>query len=93
MLGQVVDNCQYIGGLGEHYIEPGVVKKDSGYYVLLKAYNKDAKLEDIYNSKERKINYDKCEIVGEGLTYLGKGGNLCFDSWENLRFQPYDNIN
>lgn len=90
ILGKLTDCCQSVGDNSERCVIDGLTRQNNAFYVLLK--DKKPKGEDKKLDPDKQINYDRYEIVGTGYAWLSTLGNLCFDSWENLRPQADDQV-
>ncbi len=82
VLGKIVNCCQYVGGEGELPTRSGIQYDTNGFYVLLKSKKNNEQEAPL---TDKGINYEKFNIVGQGLAWLNDGDNLTIDSWENLR--------
>ncbi len=92
ILGDLTNCCQRLNGSAHDFVVHNSMDPNSDVYVLLKQNKKNKKKSKEKESKHQepdifqngKINYENYKIMGQGLVWRSRRGNLTFDSWENL---------
>lgn len=82
ILGDILDNCQSIGGKGDSCVKDSVSLSDNGLYVLLQQRGKG---HPIPKNPDGTINDTDFNIVGTSYIWKSNTGNICLDSYEGLK--------
>jgi len=85
ILGKITYCCQSINGYAQQCVIDGWTQPNSGFYVLLKANNKNKK-SPVFKA-DGSINYDDYHIVGQTFAWASIYGNLVFYAWIFLKHE------
>jgi len=89
ILGDILDNCQSIGGKGESCVKDSVSLGDNGLYVMLQQSGKG---HPNPKNPDGSINDADFKIIGTSYVWKSNTGNICLDSYEGLRDSINDTI-
>lgn len=95
ILGHLTACCQSIDSDAGQFVKAAAQDPNIDPYVLLKhnkKKNKDSKDPDPQVFKNKQIDFKNFKIMGQGMVWLSKEGNLTIDSWENLNPAAEDDI-